>query len=411
MDLKVLILGSCSRIVGRLEDLQDMNNLKKLDLSGVTKITGDLKCLKDRYLTVLNLHNCQHVTGELSLFKSMDYLEVMDFHGCGEIRGTLKDIKNHRNTRVLDLGECHNIKGSLHDISPHHHLTTLDLSLCNIDGDLATLSSLAKLEILRLVGCFKIEGDLADLIQMTLIYEIDISDVSEMEGHLGSLLGLKDLEEANISRCRKITGHNEDLAPLEKLGTLRLTGCSGIDGYQVHNQEMSVEEKGQRAHDRRMKGRKKKRGSRGGSNGGASSGAGGAMAIGGGNVWTPTSDESGHIYYTNQMTGETSWGDSDLNMWEPVMDPAGTYYRNVVTGNTSWVNPADDSASVGSYDAYDAASYEDIDTIGSFGAADDASVGSMTTLQIEGADETKEEQPAENPRPKKIVYKAQMGWF
>ena len=86
----------------------------------------------------------------------------LDLHGCQEIRGALKDIKSHRNTRVLDLGMCHNIKGSLHEISPHHHLTTLDLEQCDVDGDLATLSSLSNMERLRLAKCYKIDGDLGE---------------------------------------------------------------------------------------------------------------------------------------------------------------------------------------------------------------------------------------------------------
>ena len=57
---------------------------------------------------------------------------------------------------------CHNIKGSLHEISPHRHLTTLDLEQCDVDGDLAALTSLLNMERLRLNNCFKIDGDLGE---------------------------------------------------------------------------------------------------------------------------------------------------------------------------------------------------------------------------------------------------------
>ena len=43
----------------------------------MAKITGDFKCVKDRYLTVLNLHGCEFVTGQLKDLKHMSDLEVV----------------------------------------------------------------------------------------------------------------------------------------------------------------------------------------------------------------------------------------------------------------------------------------------------------------------------------------------
>ena len=76
---------------------------------------------------------------------------------------------------------------------------------------------------------------------------------------------------------------------------------------------MDEAEKDQRTVDRRMRGRKLMRGRRGGAGGGAGGGTGGGAgdgaAVGGGNVWTPTTDANGYVYYVDQMSGETSWGD------------------------------------------------------------------------------------------------------
>ena len=71
--------------------------------------------------------------------------------------------------------------------------------------------------------------------------------------------------------------------------------------------------------------------------------------------WVSHLDEgSGHVYYQNNVTGETTWDkpegfddslaatSSDIPEWSEVMDPGSghSYYYNNITGESSWDKPA-----------------------------------------------------------------------
>ena len=159
-------------------------DLKELDLSGCSKIKGNLSQLPPA-VTSVNLGGCCELTGNLSSLPSS--VTSLDLDACSKIRGDL-GVLGALNLTVLNLADCDQVKG---EITPHMVAWLSGIRQKNLNGcgRLVLTGSKAKNEI--------------------LITEVDLSNMDSLEGDLPNMN--HHVTSFNLAGCRKVTGQISSL--------------------------------------------------------------------------------------------------------------------------------------------------------------------------------------------------------
>jgi len=140
--------------------------LERLNLGNCTEITGDLSCFDKCYktLTMLDLHWCRGVHGELESFRRCIHLVNLNLSGIEALTGRLEALREMSCLEELQLtgggfqGDLTKAFGQ----GRMKRLRVLSLEGCkDVVGDIGVVQSLPLLEQLRLSGCKRLHGDVS----------------------------------------------------------------------------------------------------------------------------------------------------------------------------------------------------------------------------------------------------------
>lgn len=191
---------------------RDFGHLRVLHLAHCPLITGSLGSLTHcSSLEELNLWNCSHVTGRVSMrtLKWLSSLKRKQLYGTGLLFLSIDEEEDQQDDafEALDLSTMNSLSGSLAllakssprlkevNLQSCSHLRDhgaffaagLAITKCNVAGTLA----LKSLEVFK---------------TLEALVELNVSHCGRLAGTLSSLQNCKKLQSLDVSYCNKLTG-------------------------------------------------------------------------------------------------------------------------------------------------------------------------------------------------------------
>ncbi|CAK7322475.1 unnamed protein product [Dovyalis caffra] len=203
-----------SKIEKLWRGVQDLVNLRKINLSGCECLTELPDLSKANNLEFLGLQGCKSLIEVPSSFQCLDKLEVLYLDECYNIRSLpsrfdSKVFRAFTITRHPDMSKCPEIVSGI--------MNRLDLSETSIREVPPSITS--TLEALSLRGCSNITrfpeglGDIKDLI-------LSRTAIEEVPSSIQFLIGLRILD---MSGCSKLKSFPEITEPMKSLYSLNLS--------------------------------------------------------------------------------------------------------------------------------------------------------------------------------------------
>ena len=207
--LEYLELWACGITNGSLRPLQDMHNLKGLDLAGNDGLTGyDLKTI-----------------GQLKK------LEKLNIRMWGTIsQEDLRSFGQSVELKELFLGGPTITDGQMKALEVFSKLRVLELNLCDITNEgLKSLGQITKLQRLSLDRCYKITGSGLDMLaKLPELRELSLYRCRKVDNTaLKNISRATKLENLNLMGCTKIQSDNDKFKPLIKCKNLKYLNLRG----------------------------------------------------------------------------------------------------------------------------------------------------------------------------------------
>lgn len=143
--LKRLDLNHCSNLETFLEIMEDMQELKDLDLRGtaIKELPSSVQHIKR--LRSLDLSNCKDLETLRHTIYDLEFLEDLIAHGCPKLKKfprNLGNLKGFRSLEKLDLSYCDGMEGAIFsDIGQFYKRRELNISHCKLLQEIPELPS------------------------------------------------------------------------------------------------------------------------------------------------------------------------------------------------------------------------------------------------------------------------------
>ncbi|XP_034675526.1 disease resistance protein RPV1-like isoform X3 [Vitis riparia] len=259
--LETLILAGCSNLKGFPEIKDDMENLKRLDLTetGIEELPFSIGRLKA--LQHLDLSFCKSLRSLLESICNLSSLETLILVGCSNLKGFPEikyDMENLKRPDLgrtgieelpssigrlkalqhLDLSYCKSLRSLSESICNLSSLKHLDLSWCqNLVNLPESICNLSSLKTLILAGCSNLKGfpEIKDDMENLKRLDLGETGIEELPSSIGHL---KALQHLDLSRCKSLRSLPESICNLSSLETLILERCSNLKGFPEIKDDM-----------------------------------------------------------------------------------------------------------------------------------------------------------------------------
>jgi hypothetical protein len=216
-----------SKVTGDMKGVAALVQLTELDLRA-TKMVGDVEDLAPLVnLRTLRLTGVENVTVDVKGLAVLVQLTEIFLPGT-KVVGDVKDLAPLVNLRTLDLASAENVTGDVKGLAALVQLTEIYLGGTKVVGDLQGLAPLVNLTDLFLENT-KVTGDLHGLAPLVQLTGMSL-ELTKVTGDLQGLVSLVQLERLDLVYAEYVTGNVKALDPLLKLVDLHLfgtkvTGC------------------------------------------------------------------------------------------------------------------------------------------------------------------------------------------
>ncbi|XP_034676381.1 disease resistance protein RPV1-like [Vitis riparia] len=228
--LEELDLYGCSNLETFPEIMEDMECLKKLDLSGtcIKEIPSSVEYIS--HLTFLRLAECKNLTSLPSSICRLKYLKDLNLFGCSNFKAFPEIMEDMKCLKMIDLSGT-GIKGLPSSIECLNHLTSLRLVRCkNLRSLPNNICRLKSLKELHLYGCSNLEAFPEIMENMECLNMLDLSGtgIKELPSSIRYLNHLNSLRLVECENFRSLPGN---VYRLKYLKDLDLYGCSNLETF------------------------------------------------------------------------------------------------------------------------------------------------------------------------------------
>ncbi|WKA11773.1 hypothetical protein VitviT2T_029242 [Vitis vinifera] len=194
--LETLILVGCSNLKGLPEIKDDMENLKRLDLSftGIEELPSSIGRLKA--LQHLDLSYCKSLRSLSESICNLSSLETLILAECSNLKGFPEIKDDMENLKRLDLSftGIEELPSSIGRLKALQHL---DLSYCESLRSLSErICNLSSLKTLILAGCSNLKGfpEIKDDMENLKRLDLSFTGIEELPSSIGRLKALQHLD-------------------------------------------------------------------------------------------------------------------------------------------------------------------------------------------------------------------------
>ncbi|KAK9987256.1 hypothetical protein SO802_032207 [Lithocarpus litseifolius] len=226
--LECLDLSGWSNFKNLPENLGNVENLKKLNLSGTAIKVLPSSIARLTSLTSLTLRDCNNFVRLPSTIGSLKSLQFLDLFGCSKFDNLPENLGNLKGLKKLDLSGIA-IKKFPSSIEGLTTLTFLTLNDCkNLMRLPSIICSLNSLECLCLCGCSNFDNLPENLGNLKALKELHLSRTA-IKDLPSSIERLTSLTLLSLRDCKNLVRLPSTICNLNSLKCLDLSGCSNSD--------------------------------------------------------------------------------------------------------------------------------------------------------------------------------------
>lgn len=197
---------SNSEIIGDIHSLINLKKIKYINFNKCKKLAGNLSDLKGMDLEYLRIAYCDNIIGKLDSLSNMNNLKYLSLYSYYNVTGNIEDIQRLGELRHLDIFGLQNVEGDIKALLNLPKIEYLRLYATRLTGNMGTISSLKNLKYLELSTNKYLWGNISQLSDLTLIKELNVSYSRRIYGNVASLNSLGSLDRLQIKFCPLVGG-------------------------------------------------------------------------------------------------------------------------------------------------------------------------------------------------------------
>ncbi|CAN6722888.1 unnamed protein product [Malus baccata var. baccata] len=272
VNLQVIDLSWCVRLVEIPWYFQDLDKLTHLDLHGCTSLKylpempRNIKYLdlsmsgikelpqsiwSNEKISYLNINDCGDleklpsnmcklkISGSFNLdwCKSLAkfsepprHISKLSLIGCKRLVSLPTNICKLKYLEELDLSGCFKLEYFPKILEPMEHLKSLNLSRTWVQELHSSIEFLPALEILELCGCKRLSSIPKSICKLKYLKELDLSWCSKLENFPEILEPMEHLKSLNLSHTA-VSSIPKSICKLKYLEELNLSGCFELENF------------------------------------------------------------------------------------------------------------------------------------------------------------------------------------
>ena len=207
--LKYLDLRGCKNLDGNIKSIAKLSKLEYLLLEDNKGLSGDIDCLSsltNLEFMSLDIYSNTRIIGNLDSLSNLKDIKYLKIHDYNKLTGNLKSLENLKDLEYLDLLALQQVRGNVMILLNFNNLRYLSIVGTRIKGNTGTLSSLINLNVLKLRFNNKIWGSIKSFSNLDKLVVLDLNNVNLIYGSISKLSVLEYLDTVKIKNCPLVGG-------------------------------------------------------------------------------------------------------------------------------------------------------------------------------------------------------------